>query len=167
MEIVYTATYRGFESLSLRHFIFLNFIMWIQECSKFYPGLDPKAVWQVWTDIDHWAAWHDDLEYCKLADGFKVGGHFTLKPKKGPAAKVVLTEIDAPNQFTDCAKFLGAKMYNTHTIQPQDSGVLLSNKLYVTGPLRWLWIKLVAQSVANGIPGELDALVKLAQEKTA
>jgi hypothetical protein len=33
----------------------------------------------------------------------------------------------------------------------------------VTGPLKWLWIKLVAQNVADTVPEEMENLVKLAR----
>ena len=38
-------------------------------------------------------------------------------------------------------------------------------KLVVTGPLKWLWIKLVAQSVADTVPEETEALVRLARSR--
>ena len=88
-----------------------------------------------------------------------------LKPKGVPAVKIVLTEINEMQNFTDCTKFFGAKMYDTHSITIKDDGVLLSNKLMVTGPLKWLWIKLVAQNVADTVPDEMDSLAKLARKK--
>jgi len=39
----------------------------------------------------------------------------------------------------------------------------LINTLVVTGPLKWLWIKLVASNVANSVPEEMEALVTLAR----
>lgn len=33
----------------------------------------------------------------------------------------------------------------------------------VTGPLKFLWIKLVAQNVADTVPQEMEALVDLAR----
>ncbi len=55
-------------------------------------------------------------------------------------------------------------MYDTHAIEETAEGVLLSNKLFVTGPLRWLWIKLVAQNVTDTVASEMDALVALARK---
>ena len=44
-------------------------------------------------------------------------------------------------------------------------GLLISNTLVVRGPLQWFWIKLVAQNVADTVPQELEALVKVARAK--
>jgi hypothetical protein len=136
--------------------------MWTKIYSKFYPGVSAKKLWSVWIDVNNWPKWHGDLDYCKLVGDFVVGNHFILKPKGVPAVKIQLTEINEGKNFTDCTKFFGAKMFDTHSMEEQENGVLLTNKLVVTGPLKWLWIKLVAKGVADTVPGEMDALVNLA-----
>lgn len=139
--------------------------MWTREYSKFYTDVKPEDIWKIWADIDNWPKWHGDLDYCKLEGEFKVGNHFILKPKGVKAVKIILTEINDGQSFTDCTTFLGAKMFDTHSIEKKDGGVLLSNKLVVTGPLRWLWIKLVAKNVADTVPDEMDSLVQLSYKR--
>lgn len=139
--------------------------MWTRTYSKIYSNISPDKVWKLWTDINNWPTWHDDLDYCKLEGKFKVGNYFMLKPKGASAVKITLTEIKNKESFTDCTKFFGAKMYDTHSMKITDKGVILSNKIVVTGPLRWIWIKLVAQNVANTVPHEMETLAKLAQNK--
>lgn len=56
-------------------------------------------------------------------------------------------------------------MYDTHAMEVKDDGVLLSNKLVVTGILKLLWIKLVAKNVADTVSDEMDSLVNLARNK--
>lgn len=139
--------------------------MWIREFSKFYEGVTAEDIWKIWTDVNNWPTWHDDLEYCKLEGEFKVGNYFMLKPKGVGAVRIVFTDIIEGQEFTDCTNFFGAKMHDTHKVVEVEGGVILSNKLVVTGPLKWLWIKLVAQNVAATIPEESAALVKLARAK--
>ena len=97
--------------------------MWIREHSKFYLDVSPEAIWKIWVDINNWPSWHGDLDYCKLDGDFKVGNHFMLKPKGAPAVKIMLTEINEMQNFTDCTKFFGAKMYDTHSMEVKDNGV--------------------------------------------
>lgn len=137
--------------------------MWTKSFSKLYSGVRKEDVWHLWTDVDNWPTWHGDLEYCKMQGPFQVGNYFLLKPKGVKAVKIVLTEIEEGRRFTDCTTFFGAKMYDTHAMEETPEGLLLSNTLVVTGPLKWLWIKLVAQNVANTVPDEMEALVKLAR----
>lgn len=137
--------------------------MWVRTHQQFYSNVCPKRIWQHWIDINNWTQWHSDLDYCQLEGAFEVGNHFMLKPKGVPAVKIKLTEINEGHSFTDCTQFFGAKMYDTHSMQVQGGGVLLMNHLVVTGPLKWLWIKLVAQNVADTVPKEMDALVEVAK----
>jgi hypothetical protein len=100
------------------------------------------------------------LDSCKLEGAFAVGNYFMLKPKGGKAFKIELTEIVKEQKFTDCTTFFGAKMYDTHELEETKEGLRLTNTLKVMGPLRWLWIKLVAQTVADSIPQEMEALIE-------
>lgn len=138
--------------------------MWIRTHSKLYTGVKKEAIWRLWTDINNWPTWHGDLDYCKLEGSFKVGNHFILKPKGVGPVKIMLTAIDADKSFTDCTTFFGAKMYDTHSIEETSNGLLITNKLVVTGPLKWLWIQLVAKKIAASIPNEMDALIQLAKK---
>lgn len=45
-------------------------------------------------------------------------------------------------------------MYDTHAMEETEEGLKLTSTLVVTSPLKWLWIKLVAQNVADTIAEE-------------
>jgi hypothetical protein len=137
--------------------------MWTKTYSKTFPGLKREDIWRIWTDINNWPKWHGDLDYCKLEGEFKVGNHFFLKPKGIKQVKIMLTEIHEGYSFTDCTSFFGAKMYDTHSMIDTPDGLKLTNKMVVIGPLKWLWIKLVAQNVADTIAEETENLVALAR----
>ncbi|MDF2530302.1 MAG: hypothetical protein K0Q57_1182 [Gammaproteobacteria bacterium] len=136
--------------------------MWIRKHSKIYQNVKKEDAWHICTDINNWPTWHDDLEYCKLEGPFKVGSYFKLKPKGAWPVKIQLIEIEEGRKFTDVTRFFGAKMYDTHEFEETPEGLRLTNILKVTGPLKWLWIKLVAQNVADSVPEENDTLAKLA-----
>jgi len=139
--------------------------MWERKHSKVYKGVSAQTVWDIMTDVNNWPDWHDDLDYCKLEGEFEVGNHFTMKVTNGPKVTIHLIEIDPGKSFTDCTKFFGAKMFDTHLIEEVEGGVRITNKLVVTGPLRWLWVKLVAKNVADTVPEEVDAIIRLAKAK--
>ncbi len=137
--------------------------MWTRTHSKTFQGIKREDIWRIWTDINNWPTWHGDLDYSRLEGDFKVGNHFILKPKGVSPVKIMLTEIVEGHYFTDCTSFFGAKMYDTHAMEETVDGLKLTNKLVVTGPLKWLWIKLVAQNVADTIAEETESLVKIAR----
>lgn len=137
--------------------------MWKKTYSKTFQDIKRQDVWRIWTDINNWTMWHSDLDYCKLEGEFVVGNHFFLKPKGTKPVKIMLTEINEGFSFTDCTSFFGAQMYDTHAMEETADGLIITNTLVVTGPLRCLWIKLVAQNVAYSVPEETEALVSLAR----
>lgn len=137
--------------------------MWSKTYSKIFQGIQKEDIWRIWTDVNKWSNWHGDLDYCKMEGSFEVGNHFMLKPKGVKAVKIILTEVNVGHSFTDCTSFPGAKMCDTHTMEETTEGLKLTNTLVVTGPLKSLWIKLVAQNVANTVPDEMESLVRLAR----
>jgi len=138
--------------------------MWKREFSKVYEDVNPKKIWSLWEDVDNWPKWHRDLEYCKLDGKFSIGSYFILKPKNMGAVKIKITALKEGEYFTDCTEFFGAKMYDTHRITKTKEGLKISNSLWVTGPLSWIWIKLVAQYVASTIEEKISALVELSKK---
>ncbi|MDQ5940947.1 MAG: hypothetical protein QG632_673 [Candidatus Dependentiae bacterium] len=137
--------------------------MWKQIFTKTYPDVKKEAVWRLWTDINNWPRWHDDLVSCVLQGPFAVGNHFMLQPKGMKPIKIDITEVNELSSFTDGTSFFGAKMYNTHALEEAAEGLKITNTLVVTGPLRWVWIKLVAQGVAASFPTETEALIQQAR----
>lgn len=137
--------------------------MWTHTYSKTFKNVKKETIWQLWTDVNNWPTWQEDLDYCKLEGTFTVGNHFMLKPKGVKAFKIELTEIEEGRKFTDCTTFFGAKMYGTLELEETREGLRLTNIHTVTGPLRWLWIKLVAQNVADSAAQQMEALVELAR----
>ena len=137
--------------------------MWKKSYSKIYAGIKKQTAWKLSTDVNQWHEWHEDLDYCKMEEPFEVGNHFMLKPKGVKPVKIVLTDVQEGKCFIDCTTFFGAKMYDTHAFEDTSEGLKLTNTVVVTGPLKWLWIKLVAQNVANSAPEQMEALARLAR----
>lgn len=139
--------------------------MWKRNYSKAFKDIKREDVWSVLTDVNNWPVWHGDLDYCKLDGNFEVGNYFILKPKGVKPVKILLTEINEGYSFTDCTSFFGAKMYDTHSICETEDGLKISNEIVVTGFLKWLWIKLVAQNVSDTVEEETESLVRIVRSK--
>jgi hypothetical protein len=138
---------------------------WTRTTTKTYPGVSKADVWRLWADVNTWTRWHPDLDLCKLEGAFAAGNHFLLKPKGAPTFKIELTRVDEGRGFTDCTRFFGARMFDSHELEETPEGVRLTNTLTVEGPLSFLWVKLVAKDVAAAVPAENDALAALAREQ--
>ncbi|MFZ4115487.1 MAG: SRPBCC family protein [Chthoniobacterales bacterium] len=140
--------------------------IWKRTFTKTYTRVSKETVWQIVTDINRWPQWHGDLDECRLEGAFTVGNYFMLQPKGRRAVKIVLTDVQEGSSFTDCTTFFGARMQDTHAMEMTPEGLRITNTLVVSGPLKWLWIKLVAQHVADTIEEETEALISLAQKQS-
>lgn len=137
---------------------------WVRSYSKTYQDIKRENVWKLWTDINNWSKFHSDLDYSKLEGAFTKGNHFILKPKGARPVKIEITEVETGHKFTDCTHFPGAKMFDHHEMQEVSDGLRIINTITVTGPLKWIWIKLVARKVANSIPEQMEALAHAARK---
>ena len=138
--------------------------MWTKSVSKTLKNASKEKVWKLWSDVDNWTKWHDDLDFTKLHGPFETGSYFILKPKGGQKVKIRLLEVIKGRTFTDCTHFIGAKMYDIHEMEEVGDGLKITMTMKVTGPLGFLWRKLVAEKVFADNPKHLQDLAILAKK---
>lgn len=137
--------------------------MWIKTTSLIVNGLSADKVWKVWTDVNQWHTWQDDIDYAKLEGEFKTGAVFKFKPRGGPKINIELIEVRENSMFTDLTKFPLARMYDSHELVENGNQLEIRPTLKIEGPLSWLWKKLVAENVASGVDKQLARLVERSQ----
>lgn len=135
-------------------------IMWSKTYSKKVMGVSAQDVWKVWTDVNQWHTWKPGCEYAKLEGDFNVGNTFRLKPKNGPEVSIELVEVEPGRQFTDLTRFPGARMYGSHEFLVSGDALEIRTTMRVEGFLSFLWIKMVAQNIANGMAEQTEALIE-------
>jgi hypothetical protein len=139
--------------------------MWECTFSKIYHGVTKEEVWRTYTDIKNWPKWDKGLEYCDMRDEFINGANFILKLKDGPKFKITLYDVVPTERFSDYCKFPGAKMHDVHLFEEVTGGVKLTNTIFVTGILSFLWVKLVAKNVAASVPAQTDAMIEYLRQR--
>ena len=137
--------------------------MWSKSYSKKVKGLDVGRIWQVWTDINQWHTWQNDIEFAKLEGEFKVGNTFLLKPKGAPKVKIELIRVETNKVFTDLTKFPMARMVGTHEFLLQGDELEIKTTMSIEGGLSYLWRKLVAEDVAKGMQQQTENLIEKAR----
>ncbi len=55
-------------------------------------------------------------------------------------------------------------MYGIHTFEDTPNGLKLTTTMQVEGLLAWLWVRLVAQGIADGLEKEMPAQVVFASK---
>lgn len=141
--------------------------MWIKTYSAVYESVKKEDIWRLWVDVNNWHKWDPDIEYGRIDEPFAVGSHFVFKPKGMSEVKLKLVEVEEMHKYTDYFRFWGASLYGTHEMEEVSEGLKLTTTVKVTGPLKFLWIKLVAQDIVKTLPEQMEALVTLARHQDA
>lgn len=126
----------------------------------------PEAIFNLWKDIDNWADYDNGIEWAKLTDNFSVGGRYTIKPKGGPTVKATILVIEPNKRFIDVSHLLGAKLTFDHTLMQEDGVTIVNLVMTISGPMSWLWTKILGKDQQSDLEASTDALIAKA-EKTA
>ena len=87
-----------------------------------------------------------------------------MKPKGGPKVKIELLETEPNRMFLDLTRFPLAKMFDEHKFEETPEGLKITTTITVTGFLGFLWKKIVAQDIVNGLSTEMVEQVKYASK---
>ena len=112
-----------------------------------------------WADMPTWTEWNADTEWVKLDGPFVQGATGTLKPKGGPKVPFVVAKLVPGERFTDVSKLWGARLTFDHRISRVGDLTTVEVGIEMTGPLRWLWIRILGAGLRASAQRDLDALV--------
>ncbi len=126
----------------------------------------PDAVFALWADVDHWAEYDDGIEWARLADDFRVGGRLTIKPRGVPRTKAEILIVEANRRFVNSSHLLGAKLRFDHTVVNQDNVTIVSVVVTLSGPLSFLWARLVGKGQQADIEKSTARLIARAEQES-
>lgn len=124
----------------------------------------PEAIFQLWEDVDHWADYDHGIKWAKLTDTFSVGGHYTLKPKGGPKVKATILVVEPNECFIDMSHLPGAKLKFDHLITRQGEANTITISMTISGPLSWLWAKILGKNQQADLEQSTANLIAKAEQ---
>jgi hypothetical protein len=138
--------------------------MWTKSHSIVTKEVTKEQMWKLFADVNNWPKWDKGVEFAQLEGKFEKGNHFMFQPKGGPKLKIGIVEAIENQNFTDFTKFPLAKMYGAHTFEETANGLKITTTMNVQGILSFLWIKLVAQKIVDGLPSDMQDQIKAASK---
>ncbi len=138
--------------------------MWTRSHTVITKEATKEQMWQLFADVNNWKNWDEGIDYAKMQGKFEAGNFFLLKPKGAPEVKIHLVETVPNRKFTDQTNFPLATMRGTHTFEDTPEGLKITTTMTMQGVLGFLWRKLVAQNIVDGLPTEMVAQVKYASK---
>ena len=124
----------------------------------------PGAYFARWTNHDTWTQWDLNTEWVRLDGPVRVGTCGVLKPRRGPKVKFVISACTPDREYTDTSRLPGARLVFQHTIMPSEQGSDLAVLVTISGPLAFVWAKIMRSSFAGSAQTNLDRLVHLVEQ---
>jgi hypothetical protein len=122
----------------------------------------PSAVFDRWVDVATWPQWNADTEWVRLDAAFTQGGTGVLKPKGGPKVKFVIEKL-TETEFVDVSRLVGARLTFNHRVTPTVGGCVVDVAITMSGPLAWLWNRILGKGLAASVQPDLEALANVAE----
>lgn len=122
-----------------------------------------KAVWRLWADVSNWKRWDSELLWSRIDGPFAVGTSGVLKPKHGPQAKFVLSEVLPEKRFVDQTKVIGTTLTFIHELQPTPNGTKITHRIEITGLLAPVLGATLGRQLKAGLPSAVQNLAQLAE----
>ena len=138
--------------------------MWTKSHTIVTEEVTKEQMWNLFANVNDWHTWDQGIEFAKLEGKFEKGNSFLLRPKGGPNVKVTLLETVKDKSFLDVTSFPLAKMYDEHIFEEMVEGLKITNTITVKGLLGFLWIKIIAQKIADALPADMQEQIKAASK---
>ncbi len=124
----------------------------------------PSAFFARWADMATWPEWNADTEWVRLDGPFVEGATGVLKPRGGPKVKFVVQKLVPDVEFVDVSLLVGARLRFDHLVTSRpDGGSTIDVAITITGPLRWVWTRILGKGFRESAQPDLDRLVKTAE----
>lgn len=106
----------------------------------------PERIFALWSDVNNWASYDHGIEWAKLTEPFNTGARYSIKPKGGPSLKARILLVEPGSRFVDVSYLFGAKLTFDHSIVQKAGVASVSVVMSLTGPLSWLWVKILGKN---------------------
>jgi uncharacterized protein YndB with AHSA1/START domain len=139
--------------------------MWTKQVST-TSNASPKTIWQIYTDIPNWTAWHDEILDCHIDGAFEPGSKGAMKVIGNPRPlRFVLLEVEPEISFTDLTEIPGANIVFAHLLkQKGDGGTQITHTVTISG-LAWEQIAAtIGKQLEHGLPQTIELLARLAEK---
>ena len=138
--------------------------LWVKSHTIVTKEVTKEQLWKLFANVNAWHTWDKGIEYAKMEGNFEKGNHFILCPKGGSDVDIALIETIENRKFVDLTKFPLAEMRGEHVFEDTPNGLKITTTMKVEGMLGFVWRKLVAEDIVNGLPTEMIEQIKTASK---
>lgn len=138
--------------------------MWTKSHSIVTKEATKEQMWKLFTDINNWHVWNNEIEFAKLEGKFEAGNHYLIQPKNGRTVKVKLIKVIENEHCLELGEFPLAKMYYDHIIEETPNGLKITSTITMNGLLSFLWVQLVVKKIAATMGSHVQEQIRVASK---
>jgi uncharacterized protein YndB with AHSA1/START domain len=118
----------------------------------------PAAVFACWADASGWARWDPDVKAASMDGPFAAGTTGRITPRAGPTMAIRLTRVEPDRAFDAEARLPLCTMRFEHWLEPSGPETLVTHRVVLSGPLAFLFRRIIGPQLTRGIPGTMAGL---------
>lgn len=119
-------------------------------------------IWKLYASPETWNTWDHETEWAKLNGPFAAGSTIDFKPK-GASSIVTTIELCVPMQrVLDKTRLPLATLLFDHVLEQTAAGLRVTHTVTISGPLTFVWKRLIGYKIAAGLPTSMQNLVNAA-----
>ena len=119
-----------------------------------------EAVWRRYADVTQWGDWSPAIEWAHLDGPFRAGAKGKSKARGAPAARFRLVRVEPNAVFASTTWLPGARLLFEHFIEPHDTGLHITHRATLSGPLSRLYTRRIRSLTEHSLPEGVDRLAK-------
>jgi hypothetical protein len=117
-----------------------------------------EAVWRRYADVTQWRDWSPAIEWASLDGPFEVGAKGKSKARGAPAARFRLVRVEPNAVFASTTWLPGARLLFEHFIEPHGTGLRITHRATLSGPLSPLYTRRMRSLTEHSLPEGVDRL---------
>lgn len=124
---------------------------------KIHVAASAASVFSRYRDVGTWPSWDPETLAVDLP-GLTVGATGWLKPRQGPRARIAIAEVTEDRSFTVEGRLPLCRMVFGHELYETGTGTLVTHSVGFSGPLAFLFRRLVGRGIDRTLPRTLAGL---------
>ena len=128
----------------------------MQHSYSILTSASAEKVWKLSTDVQHWKDWNPDLREVEFKDHFRENARGVMVAEKGMRRPFRIASCKPNFSFTVLTRFPFAQMYLRRMIGYHNQKTIVTQEIWMEGPLSRLWWSLVGKRYQQSMPGVME-----------
>lgn len=123
----------------------------------------PAAIWDIWSDVKNWPNWEPSMRKVSINGALAPQAEGVITSVHWPPRPFRITACQDGFTYTLNTRFPFASMYVRRLIGYNNRKTMITNEVWMEGPLSGFWWRIVGRRYRNMLPQVMDRLKRIAE----